>query len=100
MDRRNIDLDFNEKVITILQPGFAKFVAEEGMNSVTLYQRLADKYMSFFTLRLADPVAQHLQIQPGEYQAHYHKAGGGPGGQEKVVPFVIKATEETVIELK
>lgn len=100
MDRRNLDLDFSEKVITILQPGFAKFVGEEGMNSVTLYQRLAEKYMSFSTVKLTDPVSQHLQMQPGEYQAHFHKGPGGSYASEKVVSFVIRSNEETEILLK
>jgi len=99
MDRRNIDLDFSEKVITILQPGFAKFTGEAGMTSVTLYQRLGNKYLSFFTLKLADPVAQNLQIQPGEYQAHYHKGPGGNFGSEKVVSFIIKSNEQTEVIL-
>ena len=100
LDIRNIDLDFDESVIRIPQPGFAKFVAEEGMNSVTLYEQFGDKYRSFSTIKLSDPVAKHLQIQPGKYEAHYHKGPGGPNASEKVVIFLIKATEETVIELK
>lgn len=100
MDRRNLDLDFSEKVITILQPGFAKFIGEEGMNSVTLYQRLAEKFMSFSTVKLTDPVSQHLQIQPGEYQAHFHKGPGGTYASEKVVTFFIKSNEETEVLLK
>lgn len=98
-DVRNIDLDFNEKIIKILQPGFAKFVAEEGMASVTLYQRLGDKFLSFHTLSLKDPAASHLRIQPGEYQAHYHKGPGGQHASEKVVTFIVKATEETEVIL-
>jgi hypothetical protein len=99
-DVRNLDLDFDEHVIKIAQPGFVKFTAEPGMNSVTLYQRLGDKYLSFHTLNLHDPVAQHLRIQPGEYQAHYHKGPGGPAASEKVVPFIVKPKLETEVELK
>jgi hypothetical protein len=100
MDRRNIDLDFDERVIIVLQPGFAKFTGEDGMTSVTLYQRLAEKYMSFSTVKLSDPVSQHLEIQPGEYQAHYHKGPGGQFGSEKVVPFIVKSKEVTEVILK
>lgn len=100
MDRRNVDLDFTEKVIGILPPGFAKFVGEQDMNSVTLYQRLGEKFMSFSTIKLADPVSQHLQIQPGEYQAHFHKGPGGSYASEKVVTFFIKSNEETEVLLK
>lgn len=100
MDRRNIDLDFDERVITIPQPGFAKFTGEADMVSVTLYQRLGEKFLSFSTIRLADPVAQHLQIQPGEYQAHYHKGPGSGPGNQKVVNFFIRPTETTEVILK
>jgi len=67
---------------------------------VTLYEQFGDKYRSFSTVKLSDPAAKHLQIQPGKYEAHYHKGPGGPNASEKVVIFLIKATEETVIELK
>ncbi len=98
-DVRNLDLDFDEKVIKILQPGFAKFVSEPEMTSVTLYQRLGDKFLSFHTMSLRDPEAQHLRIQPGEYQAHYHKGPGGARASEKVVVFIVKPTEETEVIL-
>jgi hypothetical protein len=100
LDIRNIDLDFDEKVIRIAQPGFVKFVPEEGMNSVTLYEQFGDKFRSFSTIKLSDPVSKHLQIQPGRYEAHYHKGPGGSYASEKVVIFLVKATEETVGELK
>lgn len=98
-DVRNIDLDFDEKVIALLQPGFAKFVSEPEMASVTLYQRLGEKFQSFHTMSLKDPAAQHLRIQPGEYQAHYHKGPGGTYASEKVVTFIVKANEETEVVL-
>lgn len=98
-DVRNLDLDFEEKVIKILQPGFAKFVSEPEMTSVTLYQRLGDKFLSFHTMSLKSPEAQHLRIQPGEYQAHYHKGPGGARASEKVVVFIVKPTEETEVIL-
>jgi hypothetical protein len=98
-DVRNLDLDFDEKVIKILQPGFAKFISEPEMTSVTLYQRLGDKFLSFHTMSLRDPEAQHLRIQPGEYQAHYHKGPGSARASEKVVVFIVKPTEETEVIL-
>jgi hypothetical protein len=98
IDRRNVDLDFDaETVITIPQPGFAKFTAQGDTKSVSLYQRLGDKFLNFFSFNLSDPRSQHLQIQPGEYQVHYQKAGS-PG--EQVVQFLIKSTKETEVILK
>jgi hypothetical protein len=98
-DIRNLDLDFDEKVIRIPQPGFAKFVSPEGAKSVTLYEQFGDKYRAFHTFPVSDPVLNHLQIQPGKYEAHFHMEGP-PGLPEKVVVFFIKPTQETVVELK
>lgn len=99
-DVRNVDLDFNETEIQIAQPGFAKFMATGAAKSVDLYQRLGDKFLKFYTLDLNDPRSQHLQIQPGEYQAHYLKYPGKPSSAEIVVNFLIKATQETEITIK
>ena len=98
-DIRNLDLDFDEKVIQIPQPGFAKFVMKEGAKSVTLYEQFGDKYRAFHTFPVSDPVLNHLQIQPGKYEAHFHM-DGPPGLPEKVVVFLIKPTQETIVELK
>jgi hypothetical protein len=99
---RNVDLDFdNETVITVDHPGFAKFVPTDAKTqSVTLYQRLGDKFLAFYTLDLNDPKAQHLSIQPNEYQAHFQKGPGGGYTNERVVVFRVKPNEETVVELK
>ncbi len=99
---RNVDLDFDgETVITLPQPGFAKFVTDDTkLHSVRLFQHLGDKFVEFFKLDPTDPRSQHLRIQPGEYQAHFQKGPGGPAASEKVVMFHIKPTEETTIELK
>ncbi len=99
-DKRNLDLDFGEKVIKIPQPGFVKFVADPGIGSVVLYEQLGDKFLSFATVRLSDYTSQNLQIQPGMYQAHFRSGPGGPAASEKVVVFVVKATEVTQVELK
>ncbi len=99
-DVRNIDLDFNEKAIKILQPGFAKFTGEDGISVVFLYQQLGDKYREFHKLRLSDPSAQKLQIQPGKYQAHFHKGPGGSAASEKVMEFIVKSNELTEVILK
>lgn len=98
-DIRNLDLDFDEKVIRIPQPGFAKFVPAAGAKSVTLYEQFGDKYRAFHTFPLSDPALNHLQIQPGKYEAHFHM-DGPPGLPEKVVVFFIKPTQETIVELK
>jgi hypothetical protein len=97
---RNIDLDFSEKVIDIPQQGFANFSAEAGITSLTLYQRLGDKFLAFHTFATIDPSLSHLQMYPGEYQAHYRKGPGGPSASEKVIPFIIRSTQDTKIELK
>lgn len=98
-DIRNIDLDFDEKVIRIPQPGFAKFAAMDGATSVTLYEQFGDKYRPFHTFPTSDPALNHLQIQPGKYEAHFHM-NGPPGTPEKVVVFIVKATQETAVEMK
>lgn len=99
LDIRNLDLDFDEKVIRIAQPGFARFAAMTGATSVTLYEQFGDKYRPFHTFPVSDPSLGHLQIQPGKYEAHFHM-DGPPGTPEKVVVFFVKATQETVVELK
>lgn len=99
-DVRNVDLDFNETEIEILQPGFAKFTNPIAAHGATLWKRYGDKFMQFYSLDLNDPRNQHLQIQPGEYQIHYQKGPGQKAMSEKVMPFLIKATEETEVVLK
>ena len=97
-DTRNVDLDLDdETAIGILQPGFAKFTSDL-KTSVTLWCQDGDRFKPFHTLDLNDPASQHLQIQPGKYQAHYHK---GPAGSanDKVVSFIIKATEVTEVQI-
>lgn len=99
-DIRNIDLDFDEYVITIKQPGFAKLTAADpGINTVSLYQRVGDRYLKFVDVNLADPRYKRLNLQPAEYQVHYQK---GPGGTvlEKVKPFVVRATELVEVTLE
>jgi hypothetical protein len=99
-DVRNVDLDLDdETVITILQPGFAKFTSDS-KQVVTLYKEDGNKFSAFHQLDLNDPRSQHLQIQPGQYQVHYHKGPGGPSASEKVLPFIIKSNETTEIILK
>lgn len=101
-DTRNVDLDLDdETVIAISQPGFARFSCETGATVASLYLRDGDKFLPFYSLNLQDPISQHLQIQPGEYQAHFHKGPGrSSAATEKVVQFVIKATQETEVILK
>ena len=96
---RNVDLDFEETVITIPQPGFVKFNHDDNLRSVTLYNQQGDKFAFLQTINLNDPAAQPLRIQPGEYQAHYHKGPGQASVSEKVVIFFVKATQTTEVEL-
>ncbi len=101
VDIRNVDLDFNQTEIGIPQPGFAKFNNLDGKaHDITLWRRLGDKFLQFYRLDIKSPVSQHLPIQPGEYQVHYQKGPGQRGMAEKVVTFLIKATEETEVILK
>lgn len=100
-DVRNVDLDFNETEIEIAQPGFAKFTSADGKaHDITLWRRLGDKFEKFYLMDLRDPKNQHLQIQPGEYQVHYQTMPGKMSSAEKVVPFLVRATEETAVTLK
>ena len=99
-DVRNVDIDFDESVITIAQPGFAKFVGDGKLRQVTLYQRLGDKFLAFYTLDLGDPQSQHLRMQPGEYQVHFSKGPAGVRAPEKVISFRITANQDTEVQLQ
>jgi hypothetical protein len=96
---RNVDLDFEETIITIPQPGFAKFVYDGNLNSVTIYKQEGDRFLSYKSIDLNDPSSKPLRIQPGEYQAHYHKGPGNASVSEKVVTFFVKATQTIDVEL-
>ncbi|MES2701716.1 MAG: hypothetical protein V4649_03705 [Bacteroidota bacterium] len=98
-DIRNVDLDFGETIITIPQPGFVKFSpADDKVASVTIYQRMGDRFLKFHTIPTSDVRSKHLNLQPGEYQAHYNK---GPGGAlaEKVKPFFVRSVQEVEVIL-
>ncbi len=97
---RNEDIDFNEAVITIPQPGFGKFITEGSIKTVDLYKQEGDRFLYFSTLNLGDPINQHRSIQPGAYQVHFKKVPAIPGAQEQVITFYIKATEVQTIEIK
>jgi hypothetical protein len=96
---RNVDLDFDEAVITIQQPGFAKFTGDGKLQKVTLWKRLGDKFVPFYELKLSDPQSQHLRIQPGEYQAHYQRGPSPLTSLDKAKMFVVKPTQETEVIL-
>ncbi len=97
---RNVDMDFSESVILIDQPGFGKFPSDGSIKTADLYKQEGDKFLYFHTLNLSDPINQHRSIQPGIYQAHYKKGPAGPLQKEVSITFMIKATEETIIEFK
>jgi hypothetical protein len=100
-DVRNVDLDFDgETVITVDQPGFAKFTGDGKTQKVMLYRTYGDKFQGFFELNLNDPRSKHLQMQPGTYQVHYPKGPGGGISTDQVQVFRIKATQETEITIK
>ncbi len=93
---RNADIEFDELAIDIPQPGFAKFIADPNLKTAELYKQEGDKFLMFHTLDVTEAVKHPVRIQPGIYQVHYHKSKGAP---DVVVTFLIKATEETSIEL-
>lgn len=96
---RNIDLDISYAGgVGILQPGFAKFVANSPIDEITLWVRRGDHFLSFYRLNMKDPKAGHLQLQPGQYQAHFNTASKF-SSSEKVIDFSIKSTQETVVTL-
>ena len=97
---RNVDIDFDETVITLPQPGFAKFTHDGKIRTVQLYQRFGDKFMNFYTLELDNPISKHLMIQPGEYQAHYQKGTSTLHATEQVVQFLVKPTLECEVIIK
>jgi hypothetical protein len=101
-DKIRLETDFNEDtVISLLQPGWAKFKAEDlKMHFVTLYRNLNDRFVFFYTLDINDTESTHLRMQPGKYQVHYQLGSGKPLGDELVVPFEIVGTKETEVELK
>ena len=98
-DDRNIDLDDLSAGIAIAQPGFVKFTSEVNTNSVDLFKELGDKFVQFATINLNDPKAQHLQIQPGKYQAHYNNGTSKFGSSVRVLPFQVQSTKETIVTL-
>lgn len=95
---RNTDIEFDdETIIKILQPGFAKFTSTGKITSVAFHKRDGDKFVYYKTFDLTDPRYQHLAIQPGEYQVHYQKGPVKSSAAQKVVSFVIKATQLTEV---
>ena len=86
-------------MITIPQPGFVKFTSDGSAHLVSLFQRYGDKFLAFYTLDLNDPRSQHLQMQPGEYQAHYQKGPGQSSVTEQVKQFFVKPTQTTEVIL-
>lgn len=95
---RNTDIEFDdETIIKILQPGFAKFTSTGKVTSVAFHKRDGDKFVYYKTFDLTDPRYQHLAIQPGEYQVHYQKGPVKSSAAQKVVSFVIKATQLTEV---
>jgi hypothetical protein len=96
---RNVDLDFEETVISIPQPGFVKFVFDPKLALAVLYKQEGDRFLNFHTLNMKDVANQPLRMQPGAYQVHYHKGPGQSSASEKVVPFIVKANQTVTVEL-
>ncbi len=101
-EKLRLEIDFNEDtVISLLQPGWAKFKADDlKMHFVTLYRNIGDRYVFFYTLDINDSESAHLRMQPGKYQVHYQLGSGKPLGEELSTPFEIVGTKETEVELK
>jgi len=95
---RNEDVDFDEAVITIPQPGFVKFVSDGSIKDIRLYDQQGDKFMHFSTLSVAEATKQPVRMQPGIYQVHYQK-GTNKLAPEVVISFMVKATEDVTVEL-
>lgn len=99
-DVRNVDLSALLTVgIPIPQPGFVKFTPEVSTNSVSLFRELGDKFVQFATINLSDPKSQHLQIQPGKYQAHYNNGTSKFSSSERVISFQVYSTKEVEVTL-
>ncbi len=100
-DVRNVDLEAEAAGgIGIAQPGFAKFTSEVNATSAVLCKQNGDRYVSFYTLTLSDPSAQHLQMQPGLYQVTYNNGASKFSTSDRVVQFTVKSNEETQVILK
>ncbi len=100
-DIRNIDLDDNSAGgIGIEQPGFVKFTNDVKAASVILWKQTGERFISFRTISLSDPVSQHLQIQPGKYQVQYNNGTSNLSSSDRVIPFEIKSNKETEVTLK
>ncbi len=97
---RNVDLDFNETVISIPQPGFVTFVTDGNIKTADLYKQEGDKMLKYVTLNLSDPINKHRSILPGIYEVHFRKGPAGPLQKETVITFIIKTTVEQIIEIK
>lgn len=98
-DVRNVDLDNGEKVIRIWQPGFVIVWPTKGVDSVTFYENPGKNHTAIETFSMADPALRHLQIQPGRYEARFHKTDKSTEYAEKIVHFRIKPTKETVVKV-
>ncbi len=98
---RNIDLNSEmAEGITLLQPGFVKFTSEVPTTTIMLYRQVGDKFLTFDTRSLKDPVTQHLMIQPGKYQVQYNNGTSKFSSSDKIISFDIKSNEETEVVLK
>lgn len=97
-DVRYVDLDHGEKVIIISQPGFANFPVNAGVDYITIYEQKGGEYIVVQKFSMEDPVLQHLQMQPGRYQAHFHNTDRGAANVENIVNFRIKSNEEQVVK--
>lgn len=97
LDIRNVDLLFDaESVIAIPQPGFLKLTDDGRVGTAIIWYRRGDRFERLTPVSPAGTRAKPLQLQPGEYQVHYPK---GPGATEKMKPFRIRQTTETVVDL-
>lgn len=96
-DRRNIDLDFGATYyIRVPEPGFVQFTNDLPKGKVALYYPLGDQYARFYTIDISGNAEQQkLQLQPGQYEAHYRDGARG----EIVKHFQVGSNETTAVEL-
>jgi len=84
----------------IPEPGYVQFTNQTAVGKVALYCVLGDEYVRFFSFEAnGNAASQKIQLQPGQYQAHFINPKT-PYAQEVVVPFSVKSNQVTETELK
>ncbi len=96
---RNLDMDYDESVVTIPQPGSVKFVCGENAITAILSKQVGDKFQAFDTLNFKDATPLRINIQPGIYEIR-HRELRNPPGPWKMAAFKITSNNEQPVDLK